>query len=356
MSTPIVGANSASFFSICIPQFNRTSFLLRCLQRLKEQTMREFEICISDGGSTDGRQDELLKWLRESGLSFRYCPHNGNLPYDPNLRAAIAMATGRYCFLLGNDDMLATHETLEEVRKIVIAHEFPEAVVANYHELSTGRDLRRVSKTGIIGSGMEAAISNFRNYSFVSGVLLDRQLAQDQATEKWDGSEMYQTFLATRILAGGGRLLGIADTVILKDIQIEGEQVDSYARRERVAGPIRVRSLPLAQLGVLVMDALGPHLDRTRASRISRRVFGQLLLYTYPPWLIEYRRVQSWHYAAGVALGMRPRILLNGLRVGVLTSVALSALYGVVTLAGMTLPIRLFEAAKPYLHRLAKGS
>ena len=36
---------------------------------------------------------------------------------------------------------------------------------------------------------------------------------------------MYQTFLATRILADGGRLLGIADTVVLKDIQIEGEQV-----------------------------------------------------------------------------------------------------------------------------------
>jgi glycosyltransferase involved in cell wall biosynthesis len=345
---------SKPLLSICIPQFNRTSFLLQSLCRLREQTNGDFEVCVSDGGSTDGRAEEIVAFLRVSGMAHKYEMQKESARYDQNLRAAIGMATGRYCFLLGNDDMLATNATLEQVGRIIQAHGFPEVVVTNYHELSTGRDFRRILKTDLIGKGIETAISNFRNYSFVSGILLDRQLAQKSATEKWDGSEMYQTFLATRILAGGGRLLGIADTVVLKDIQVEGEQVDSYARRERVAGPIRERPLPLAQLGRVVVDAMSPYINSANLSRVVRDVFRQLLLFTYPPWLVEYRKIQSWRYAAGVALGMRPRNILKGLRIDWPSKLYLRLLYGVVTIAGLLFPVSLFERIKPRLHKFAK--
>ena len=165
---------------------------------------------------------------------------------------------------------------------------------------------------------------------------------------------MYQTFLATRILAGGGRLLGIADTVVLKDIQIEGEQVDSYARRERVAGPIRERPLPLAQLGLVVVDAMAPYINSANMNRVVRNVFRQLLLFTYPPWLVEYRKIQSWRYAAGVALGMRPRNILKGLRIDWPSKLYLRLLYGVVTIVGLLFPVSLFERIKPALHKFAK--
>jgi glycosyltransferase involved in cell wall biosynthesis len=345
---------SEPLFSVCIPQFNRSSFLLQSLNRLQEQAGADFEVCISDGGSTDGRAQEIVEFLRDSGMSHKYEVQKKPAPYDQNLRAAIGLASGRYCFLLGNDDMLAAKMTLQHVGQIVETHGFPEVAVTNYRELSTGRDFRRVLKTDVIGKGIETAISNFRNYSFVSGILLDRQLAQKYATEKWNGSEMYQTLLATRILAAGGRLLGIADTVVLKDIQIEGEQVDSYALRERVVGPIKERPLPLAQLGRVVMDALSPHIGSKNINHVARNVFRQLLLFTYPPWLIEYRRIQSWRYAAGVALGMRPRNILKGLRIDWSSKVYLRLLYGVVTLAGLLFPVSLFERIKPRLHRFAK--
>ena len=342
-------------FSICIPQFNRTSFLLRSLKRLRDQMRADFEVCISDGGSADGRAKEISGFLQNSGLQYKYELQPEAARYDENLRAAIAMATGQYCFLLGNDDMLASTETLQRISEIVAAHEYPEVVVTNYHELSTGRDFRRVQKTGLIGNGVEAAIGNFRNYSFVSGVILDRALAQKHATEKWDGSEMYQVFLATRILAGGGRLLGVADTIILKDIQIEGEQVDSYARRPRLSHPeIIERKLPLSQLGALVVDAISPCIEERLIDRVARCVFRQLLLYTYPPWLIEYRRIQSWRYALGIALGMRPRNLTTGMHIGWLTKAYIVSLYAVVTVGGLIFPIRLFEYLKPRLHALAK--
>jgi len=250
--------------------------------------------------------------------------------------------------------MLAAKMSLQHVGQIVETHGFPEVVVTNYHELSTGRDFRRVLQTDVIGNGIEAAISNFRNYSFVSGILLNRELAQKHATEKWDGSEMYQTFLATRILAGGGRLLGIADTVVLKDIQIKGEQVDSYARRERVTGPVRERRLPLAQLGRVVIDAISPFINSTNMNQTVRNVFRQLLLFTYPPWLVEYRRVQSWRYAAGVALGMRPRNILKGLNINWVSRAYLRTIFSLVTVVGLLFPVGVFERIRPRLHGFAK--
>src|SRR5689334_7436997 len=77
-------------FSICIPQYNRTSFLLVLLESLRAQTWRDFEICISDGGSTDGRQGEIEEWLHNCGAEFRWWRSETRLLYDPNLRSCIA--------------------------------------------------------------------------------------------------------------------------------------------------------------------------------------------------------------------------------------------------------------------------
>src|SRR5205085_9227963 len=122
MSAPV----SKPLFSICIPQFNRTSFLLRSLDCLRDQTTADFEVCISDGGSTDGRAEEISHFLQRSGMQHTFEVQREPAPYDRNLRAAIGLARGRYCFLLGNDDMLASDATLQQVGLIVETQGFPQ--------------------------------------------------------------------------------------------------------------------------------------------------------------------------------------------------------------------------------------
>ena len=63
MSDPL----SEPLFSICVPQFNRTSFLLQSLDRLRDQVNTDFEVCISDGGSTDGRAAKSLSFFKAQG-------------------------------------------------------------------------------------------------------------------------------------------------------------------------------------------------------------------------------------------------------------------------------------------------
>jgi hypothetical protein len=149
---------------------------------------------------------------------------------------------------------------------------------------------------------------------------------------------------------------GIERTVILKDIRIPRESVDSYATKPRLHPcPIRERRSNLDQIGRLVVDAIDPYVARADRARTTARVLAQLLLFTYPFWLFEYRRVQSWRYAAGFCLGMRPRHSFRGLRLDPWRRLLLHALFGLVSTAGLTAPTALFDALYPCLHRLAKA-
>lgn len=348
-------AETAPLLSICIPQFNRTSFLMALLRSIEDQTFREVEICVSDGGSNDGRANEILMTLQNGTLPFRYARVEENLPYDANLRSSVHLARGHYCLLFGNDDALADRDSLEKLSAAIREWHCPQVIVPNYLELSSGTVMRRVKQTGILGAGPEAAVTNFRNFSFVSGLVLGREQAQKFATEKWDGSEMYQMYLACRILAAGGRLLGLNEVLVHKDIQITGESADSYARRPRLRlRRVQEQRLPLSQYGQVAFDAISPYLDPSGRSRCAARIMSQVLLFTYPPWLLEYRRVQTWRFAAGVALGMRPAKVLSGLELGRFRDAYLRCLYGLVTVAGLLFPKRAFELLRPALYALAK--
>ncbi|MGA3073010.1 MAG: glycosyltransferase family 2 protein [Bryobacteraceae bacterium] len=341
------------YFSICIPQYNRTSFLLEACRSLAEQTFRDFEVCISDDRSTDGREAELLTFLQQSPLSFTYQKRETNGRYDANLRASLSLASGKYCFLLGNDDRLASPTVLEELAADIERLGPAAVIMTNFEDFATGAPAERVRRTEIVGAGPAIAAASFRNFSFVSGIVLDRERALAHATSRWDGSEMYQMYVGCRIVAEGGPLLNIRRVTVRKDIQIPDERVDSYALKPRIARcPVTERRLPMVQIGRLVIDAIAPY---QAPGRLLEKVVMQLLLFTYPFWIVEYRRVQSWRYAVGVCLGMRPRNLLENVPISWAGKLRLSFLYGAVSFAGLLVPIKAFQAMQANLYSLAKS-
>jgi len=332
---------SRPFFSICIPQHNRTSFLLEACRSLELQMWREFEICISDDRSTDGRESEILDFLHGSGLAFAYRVQAVNSRYDANLRSAIELARGEYCFLLGNDDALKDRTTLSRLSEIVRSAPSPAVVFTNFEDYATGRVTRRVPHATVRGSGPELAAGSFRKFSFVSGVVLATSRAQATSTAKWDGSEMYQMYIGTRLIAEGGVLLESDLVTVRKDIQVDGETVDSYARKKSVERGIPEQRIPLVTNARLVIDALGPHLPRRRF-KILLGVLVQYFGLLYPYWLLEYRRVRSWRYAAGVSRAMRPGKSLDNVPLSGTERACAALLYAVSTIVGLTAPLFLF--------------
>ncbi|MGQ0560709.1 MAG: glycosyltransferase family 2 protein [Gemmatimonadota bacterium] len=346
----------APFFSICIPQHNRTSFLIAALRSLERQTFRDFEVCISDDASTDGREAELRQYLERSRLKYEYVRQEQNLRYDGNLRAAIALARGRYCFLLGNDDGLTERGTLERLAALLRQQGEPNVVLTNYRDAASGRVFRRVASTGLLGSGVNAAVTHFRSFSFVSGVAIETRRAHEHATSRWDGSEMYQVYLVARTLAQGGRLLGCADIVIDKDLRVEGESVDSYAAGPRFDPcPIVPRKFNLSAFPAVVSDAIAPYAAPKELTNANARILQQLYAFTYPYWLLEFRRVQSWQYALGIALGQRPAELARGLRLSALARLRIRATFLLSSIAGLLAPIGATQRfIGPLAYRIAK--
>lgn len=343
------------FFSVCIPQYNRTSFLLEALKSLDAQTFRDFEVCVSDDCSTDGREEEVLSFLTRSRLSFVYERQPRNLRYDANLRASIGLARGTYCFLLGNDDALADSCSLADLYADICRFGPIGVVTTNFQDFATGTVVRRVRGIGRVGSGPRVAARQYRNFSFVSGVGLDRSRAQAHATDRWDGGEMYQTYVASRIIAEGYPLLTVERSTVRAGIVIPGEVVDSVFSRPRMRPcPIVERELTLTHMGRIVADAIAPYASAGTWQREVEWVLAQLYLFPYVYWLITYRRIQSRRYALGVCLGMRPRNVMEGINLSLARRARLIVLWALVSLAATLVPVRLFDYARRPLHRLAK--
>ena len=179
---------------------------------------------------------QIEAFLAESGIRHVIGRSERNLQYDANLRRAISLSSGRYLLLMGNDNALIDTRTLGALHDIIEAHAPVAVAITNYRELPHGRLYRRMTTTSIIGQGLQAAAQTFRHYSFVSGLILAGRAARG-STNACDGSEMYQMYLGSRLIGGGGRFLPIDLVCINKDIQVPGQTVDSYRTRSEF-GPV----------------------------------------------------------------------------------------------------------------------
>jgi glycosyltransferase involved in cell wall biosynthesis len=344
------------YFSICIPQYNRTSFLLECLRSMAVQTFRDFEVCISDDCSTDAREQEVLDFLEQSDLSYVYRRQARNSRYDANLRASIALARGEFCLLLGNDDQLSSPDSLAEYHTLLASSQPVGVATCNFRDGGTGQVVRRIKAARMLPGGPATAANVYRNFSAVAGVVLKRDLAQAHATDRWDGAEMYQTYLASRIIAQGWSLLYVDRPLVQMGTVLPGETVDHVLRRPRLDPcPIVERRLTLTKLARIVDDAIAPYAPSGARQRYARWIATQLYLFPYPYWLVAYRRAQSWRYAVGIGLGMRPRNVLEGMPLSWRGRAWLSLVYGLVSLAGLLVPPWLFDASRRPLFRLAKA-
>ena len=95
--------------SLCIPTYNRALCLKEQFKRLlniKPEDLNRLEIIISDNCSTDGT--EQIANTYKSKLDFIYLRNSENLGADRNFMQCFQKATGKYVWLLGDDDYLQT--------------------------------------------------------------------------------------------------------------------------------------------------------------------------------------------------------------------------------------------------------
>lgn len=95
--------------SLCIPTYNRCAALEELIRSIACQNGHSFdvEVCISDNASTDDTEMMIDIWSSRYSINIRYNKNKCNIGPDRNYLAAVALATGEYCWLMGSDDALS---------------------------------------------------------------------------------------------------------------------------------------------------------------------------------------------------------------------------------------------------------
>jgi hypothetical protein len=96
--------------SVCIPTHHgRADTLAVLIEDLAEQA-RELpgmvEICISDNASDDGTAEMVAGLANRASCRVQYRRHERDLGLVANLLAAVELAHGEYCWLMGSDDVM----------------------------------------------------------------------------------------------------------------------------------------------------------------------------------------------------------------------------------------------------------
>ncbi len=349
-------SDQVPFMTVAIPHYQHRRYLELVLESIFRQAYDNFEIVVSDDCSSDDSSTTIPQLLHSSDRPFRYYAQPINLGYDGNVRFCLSAALGRYVLLLGNDDALTGPEALQQVADTLRQLDYPEVAFTNFQDWSSGWVERRAHGMQVLGSGVPAAVQYYRSFSFVSGLLYDRESATRHETDRWDCSIFYQIYLACRILAAGGRLGALDIPVVRKDVRIDGQTVPNYVSKWAGASwSFEPRHTGVDSVLRVAVDAVQPYVPAAELSAIIRRIISQALTITYPYWLFEYRRVANWSFAVGVARGLWPGRLLIEYRLSTVDRLYLWVLYGAATLAGLIIPARWFTALKPRLANYVRG-
>lgn len=96
--------------SLCIPTYNRETKLKISLEKLSDQLedvdSSLIELYISDNCSSDGTENIVREYINK-GLPIIYSRNDQNIGPDRNFFKCIQSASGKYIWLLGDDDYLA---------------------------------------------------------------------------------------------------------------------------------------------------------------------------------------------------------------------------------------------------------
>lgn len=99
-------------FSIIIPCLNQVEFLKQCLKNLLDQSYKNFEIIIIDGGSNDGTQD-LIKKYKKKYNKFIYWSSEKDKGQADAINKGIKISSGNWIAWQNSDDYYSNKDVLK---------------------------------------------------------------------------------------------------------------------------------------------------------------------------------------------------------------------------------------------------
>ncbi len=194
-------------FTVCIPAYNRSAFLKPLLDSIFAQNFGDYEVLICEDGSPErvAISNVVRQFQQLYPGRIRYIENPANLGYDGNIRRLVELAYGRYCIFMGNDDLLC-EGALARIATAVSKHSDCGVLVRSYASFEANPEklkqvFRYFPKEHVLLAGAQAIFTAYRRSVVISGMVIDRDSAQAVATDRFDGTLLYQLYLVGMILA-----------------------------------------------------------------------------------------------------------------------------------------------------------
>ncbi len=193
-------------FSVCIPAYNRPEMLPPLLESILSQDYDDYEIVICEDKSA-GREDirDIAEtYAQKHAGRIAYYENEENLGYDGNLRRLIDRATGQYCMFMGNDDLMCPG-ALMTVASALDRHPDVGVVLRSYASFDgdpgcINQVNRYFDRETFFPAGPRTITTFYRRSVVIPGIVIHREAARRYATDRFDGTLLYQLYLAANIL------------------------------------------------------------------------------------------------------------------------------------------------------------
>lgn len=183
---------SAPRLSIVIATLNRAKFIGETLETMVSQLTPEVEIVILDGASTDGT-DAVVGGFAQRYPQLKYVRQEKNNGADQDFDRAVELASGRWCWLMTDDDLLKPGA----VRRVLDALKSEPSLLlvnAEVRDLDMSRVLEpsRLGFTDDRRYGPEELSRLFADVgaylSFIGAVIVERSLWLSRQRARYFGS------------------------------------------------------------------------------------------------------------------------------------------------------------------------
>jgi glycosyltransferase involved in cell wall biosynthesis len=203
---PPPGAAPPVRLSVCIPAFNRAAELRELLDSIVAQDYPHYEVVICEDASPGRAQiREVVEDYRAAFAGrLRYFENAENLGYDANFRELVRRATGDYCFIMGNDDLVAPGAlatAADAIRRspdvgvILRSFAYFRGRPEEYYTIA-----RYYPDELLFPPGPDTVVLFYRRAASMSGLVLHRADALAAETDRFDGTLWYQMYLVATIL------------------------------------------------------------------------------------------------------------------------------------------------------------
>lgn len=244
-------------FSVIIPTYNRGDILYKTLDSLVNQSYKNFEVIVSDDGSTDNTEDIVN--IYSSILTIKYIKNvNWGGPARPR-NIGISIASNQWICLLDSDDVWYP-DKLEKCKNLILKDHNVDVIFHKFFKIDEyGKRL------GLLGE-FRSSNTQFRNF---------------------------------KNLVYGGNKIVLSSVVVKKDILLK---VGSFSEDKKLIGIedfdwILRLSLNNAKFS-FINDALGDYLissDSLSSNEISQieKVFNMLKSYCANINFIELNKIEA---------------------------------------------------------------